>query len=113
MLKERIETDVLCVGGGIAGLMAAIRAGEHGVKVAVAEKANTLYSGNGGLGNDHFLCYIPEIHGPDINAFIRAAQQSVTGGMRHIDWLHTWLENTHDIVKLWDSWGIPIKYHGK
>ena len=58
-----IETDVLCVGGGIAGLMAAIRAAELGAKVVVAEKGNTLTSGAGGLGNDHFLCYLPDVHG--------------------------------------------------
>ncbi|NCF29299.1 MAG: FAD-binding protein, partial [Gammaproteobacteria bacterium] len=46
-----IEADVLCIGGGIAGLMAAIRASELGAKVVVAEKGNTLTSGAGGLGN--------------------------------------------------------------
>ncbi len=30
MEEQRVETDVLCVGGGIAGLMAAIRASELG-----------------------------------------------------------------------------------
>jgi succinate dehydrogenase/fumarate reductase flavoprotein subunit len=37
MATQRIETDVLVVGGGIAGLMAAIRAREFGVKVVVAD----------------------------------------------------------------------------
>ena len=36
MKTERVEADVLCVGGGIAGLMAAIRASELGAKVVVA-----------------------------------------------------------------------------
>ena len=39
----------------------------QGAKVVVAEKANTLRSGAGATGNDHFICYIPEIHGPDID----------------------------------------------
>jgi succinate dehydrogenase/fumarate reductase flavoprotein subunit len=67
---ETIEADVLCIGGGIAGLMAAIRAAELGVKVVVAEKGNTLTSGAGGMGNDHFLCYLPEIHGQDMKPFL-------------------------------------------
>lgn len=113
MRIERVEADVLCVGGGIAGLMAAIRAAELGVKVVVADKGNTLHSGSGGGGNDHFLCYIPEIHGTDIKPTIEAVQRSLTGGMRHIDFLRTWLEKTFDIVKLWDSWGIPMKYEGR
>ena len=35
--KTPLETDVLVVGGGIAGLMAAISAAEQGVEVVVAE----------------------------------------------------------------------------
>jgi len=70
-LKERrIETDMLCIGGGVVGLMAAIRASECGSRVLEAEKANTFYSGFGGLGNDHFMCYLHEIHGPDIQPII-------------------------------------------
>jgi len=65
-----IETNVLCVCGGIAGLMAAIHAAEHGAKVVVAEKGNTLTSGAGGMGNDHFLCFLPEIHGKDLKPFV-------------------------------------------
>jgi succinate dehydrogenase/fumarate reductase flavoprotein subunit len=45
MKKDIVETDVLCVGGGIAGLMAAIRASEHGARVVVADKANPVRSG--------------------------------------------------------------------
>jgi succinate dehydrogenase/fumarate reductase flavoprotein subunit len=37
-VEELVEADVLCIGGGIAGLMAAIKAGELGAKVVVAEK---------------------------------------------------------------------------
>ena len=55
MKREIVETDVLCIGGGIAGLMAAIRAREVGAKVVVADKANTLRSGAGATGNDHIM----------------------------------------------------------
>ena len=65
MEEQRVECDVLCVGGGIAGLMAAIRAAELGAEVIVAEKGNARYSGCGRSGNDHFETYIPEVHGPD------------------------------------------------
>ncbi|MEI7672868.1 MAG: FAD-binding protein, partial [Deltaproteobacteria bacterium] len=44
--KQVREVDVLVVGGGIAGLMAAIHAADEGVNVAVAEKANTKRSGS-------------------------------------------------------------------
>ncbi|MDR2088882.1 MAG: FAD-binding protein [Clostridiales Family XIII bacterium] len=59
---ERLRTDVLIVGGGIAGSMAAIRAKEEGVDVIVLEKANTWRSGNAGGGVDHLQSYIPALH---------------------------------------------------
>ena len=62
-IKERLESDVLIVGGGIAGLMAAIAAADKGASVTLLDKANTKRSGAGATGNDHFLCYIPEKHG--------------------------------------------------
>jgi succinate dehydrogenase/fumarate reductase flavoprotein subunit len=111
--KERhIETDVLCVGGGIAGLMGAIRAAEGGARVLVAEKSNVLYSGSGGLGNDHFMCYIPEVHGPDIEPLLADFQKGQQGGLRPRKFIRTWFERSHEIVKLWHQWGIPMKYNG-
>jgi flavin-dependent dehydrogenase len=47
MKTDIIEADVLCIGGGPTGLMAAIRAAELGAKVVVADKCNTLHSGSG------------------------------------------------------------------
>jgi succinate dehydrogenase/fumarate reductase flavoprotein subunit len=113
MKKEVVEADLLCVGGGIAGLMAAIRAAEFGAKVIVAEKGNTKSSGAGRVGNDHFQCYIPEIHGSDIRPLIKELQYSFKFAMRDASFVQTWLEKSFDIVKLWDSWGIPMKYKGK
>ncbi|MBW2609467.1 MAG: FAD-binding protein [Deltaproteobacteria bacterium] len=113
MFVEKVRTDILCVGGGIAGLMAAIRASELGADVIVADKANTRYSGSSGAGNDHFMCYIPEIHGPDIRPIIEEVQRSLVAGMTHSDFVPIWLERTFDIIKLWDSWGIPMKYNGR
>jgi len=113
-IKERIiESDVLCIGGGIAGLMAAQRAAELGVKVVVAEKANTRFSGSGATGNDHFLCYIPEIHGSDVEPIIDEFQLGQQGGLRHRSFVRTWLLHSEKMVKLWDQWGIPMKFNGK
>lgn len=114
---ETIESDVLCVGGGIAGLMAAISAREVGATVVVAEKGNALYSGRGRAGNDHFWCYIPEVHGSDMDSFLKEClkgpklriMQAGTG----MKVLRTFLETSFEVVKLWDSWGIPMKHDGK
>jgi succinate dehydrogenase/fumarate reductase flavoprotein subunit len=115
MKIEDLEVDVLCIGGGIAGLMAAIRASELGCSVIVAEKGNTSRSGEARAGNDHFWCYIPEVHGQDIEAFIQECLLTQLGqfvmGLGP-DVIRTLLEKSFDIVKLWDSWGIPMKYNG-
>ncbi|MBW1803721.1 MAG: FAD-binding protein [Deltaproteobacteria bacterium] len=39
MQTETVKTDVLCIGAGIAGLMASIRAAELGAKVILIDKA--------------------------------------------------------------------------
>jgi len=116
MEVEHKETDVLCVGGGIGGLMAAIRASELGARAMVAEKGNALHSGKGGGGCDHYLCYIPEVHGSDMDAFIEEMLQTQ---QRHnfeglgMNRVRVHIARTFDIVKIWENWGIPMKYHGK
>jgi succinate dehydrogenase/fumarate reductase flavoprotein subunit len=111
---ERItlKADVLCIGGGPAGLMAAIRAAELGSSVIVADKSNTLYSGSAGAGNDHYMAYIPEVHGPDTKPILNEYLHHPQSGIRP-EFARLWLENSFEIVKLWDSWGIPMKYKGK
>ncbi len=113
MEQTVIKSDVLCIGGGIAGLMAAIRAAELGARVVVAEKGNTLRSGCGGMGNDHFRCYIPEYHGPDIRPIVNEISNAPGAGPRPAGMVQAWMEKSFDIVQLWDRWGIPMKHHGK
>ncbi|MDR2664716.1 MAG: FAD-binding protein [Oscillospiraceae bacterium] len=53
--KENVvESDVLVVGGGVAGCRAAIAALQQGASVAVAERGFTKRSGLGGAGVDHW-----------------------------------------------------------
>lgn len=113
MKREVVEADVLCVGGGVAGLMAAIRAAESGAQVVVAEKANPIRSGSAGIGCDHFKCYLPEYHGPDMKPVLEASYRSNTGFMRDKSFIDKWVAKTPEIVKLWESWSIPMKYKGE
>jgi succinate dehydrogenase/fumarate reductase flavoprotein subunit len=113
MKIDTFKTDVLCVGGGIAGLMAAIHASESGLDVTVVDKANTVRSGCGATGCDHFRCYIPEVHGPDIEPMVESLLRSARGAMRTKVFARTWMERSFEVVRLWESWGIPMKYNGK
>ena len=54
-VEKRIETDVLIIGAGVAGGLAAVGAAKRGVAVAVVDKAPILISGSGGAGLDHYL----------------------------------------------------------
>ena len=53
--ERKVHTDVLVLGGGIAGCWAAISAAREGAKVAIVEKGATIRSGSGGSGCDHWL----------------------------------------------------------
>jgi succinate dehydrogenase/fumarate reductase flavoprotein subunit len=64
-----LDTDVLVVGGGVAGTMAAIPALEAGLKVVICEKGKVLdHCGSIGCGVDHYLTVMdtgPEWDTPD------------------------------------------------
>lgn len=49
-----VETDVLVVGGGVAGCRAAISARQKGATVAVVDRGFSKRSGEGGVGVDHW-----------------------------------------------------------
>ena len=56
-----VKTDVLVIGGGIAGCFAAIRASEMGSDVVLLEKATVRRGGSVGPGMDHvFIGVHPE-----------------------------------------------------
>ncbi len=56
--EREIDADVLVIGGGIAGCWAAISAARQGARVALVEKGDTVRSGSGGPGCDHW-CNAP------------------------------------------------------
>jgi succinate dehydrogenase/fumarate reductase flavoprotein subunit len=56
--EHELDIDVLVLGGGIAGCWAAISAARKGVRVALVEKGDTVRSGAGGPGCDHW-CQCP------------------------------------------------------
>jgi succinate dehydrogenase/fumarate reductase flavoprotein subunit len=92
--------------------MAAIGAARQGARVLVAEKAHSLRSGAGATGNDHFMCYLPEKHGPDIEPILRELLNSQIGGFHDIPLSRRFLEQSFDRVRDWDAWGIDMRPSG-
>ena len=68
---EEIIADVLVIGGGVAGLQAAINAARLGAKVAVLERGHAKRSGRGGSGVDHW-------HGAVTNPCSRVTPEQYT-----------------------------------
>ena len=112
--RKTLEADVVIAGGGIGGAMAAISAREAGAeRVVVLEKCNVRRSGSGATGNDHFSCYIPEVHGPDIEPVLREAMGSLIGQNKDPGMIRLHLEESFDIVRKWEEWGINMRPLGK
>lgn len=110
--KEIVKTDFLIVGGGIAGLEAAITASKLGVKTIIAEKADTRRSGSGANGNDHFMCYIPECHGNDFELVISEIRETMEGPWQDIDMLKYMMKRSKELVLEWESYGINMRPTG-
>lgn len=111
--EEIKECDVLIVGGGIGGLMAAIAAADCGVRVMVAEKSDTRRSGSGATGNDHFNCYIPEYHQCELETVLNELNNSMVGGNADPYIQRKFLERSLEVVQDWHKWGIDMQPHGK
>jgi succinate dehydrogenase/fumarate reductase flavoprotein subunit len=92
--------------------MAAIAAADSGAKVVVTEKANSKRSGSGATGNDHFRCYIPEVHGDDMEPLVRTINDSHSGGVLDRHLTIVFLKESFARVKDWETWGIPMRPHG-
>lgn len=108
-----VVTDILIIGGGIAGLQAAITAKEKGAEhVLVCEKADTRRSGCGSTGNDHFMCYLPEVHGEDLELVVEEVLDTMEGPLQDRIMLEKLLRRSREIVKKWESYGIPMRPYG-
>jgi adenylylsulfate reductase, subunit A len=125
-----LETDLLVVGGGVAGTMAAIPALEAGLKVIVCEKGKVLdHCGSIGCGVDHYLTVMdtgpewdtPEFlirHVPELTDYI--VDMAVAGRViREMPRIFRRLESfgvnfrdrkTGDYYRL-RSFGLPGTYH--
>ena len=111
--KEIMKSDFLIIGGGIAGLEAAITAASLGIQTIVAEKADTRRSGSGANGNDHFMCYIPECHGDNFDLVISEIRETMEGPWQDLDMLRNMMRRSFELVKEWESYGICMRPTGK
>src|SRR3990172_7954751 len=108
-----IDTDVLIIGGGLAGCMAAIKAAEYDVTVTIAEKANTLASGCAGTGVDHMWAYIPPVHekmGYSIEDLIESHTKAIAHGFISDDLIQLVARESYNRMLDLEKFGLNFRF---
>lgn len=107
-IKNFREVDVLVVGGGLGGCMAALHAHREGADVLVVEKANVRRSGGAGTGNDHFGgIVIPGLSEWSVEDLVRDHTELAFGFVNQ-DLIHAMAAEGFDRVKDLEQMGIEF-----
>ena len=103
---KRFETDVLIVGGGIAGCFAAIKAKDCGLDVVMVDKGHVGKIGASAFAGGYYGVYTPE-WGHDFDASMKEVCQAGEY-INHQDWMEIVLKESYDRYKDLVSWGIEF-----
>lgn len=106
-------SDVLVIGGGLAGCMAAIKASDCGATVTLVEKANTLASGCAGTGVDHMWAYIPPVHekmGYSIEDLMESHTTAIAHGFVEPELLHLIARESYNRMLDLEKFGLNFRY---
>ncbi|MFH1626318.1 MAG: FAD-binding protein [Pseudomonadota bacterium] len=124
MALERIpdqimETDLLIIGGGAGGCVAALRAVESGMKVLLWEKAGILRSGSASVGIRSIRNVLP----PELSleeVAERISKGELIGGEERLfrgivdeNILYAGYRDCWDLVKDLERWGIDFHWKGE
>ncbi|MFO7785382.1 MAG: FAD-binding protein [Thermodesulfobacteriota bacterium] len=82
---HELTTDVLIVGGGLAGTNAAMGAAENGADVVIADKGAIERSGDIGGGVDHFMAFLNQDPEWDTREAFLGYVDKVGRGTGHLD----------------------------
>lgn len=106
--ENRIETDVLIIGGSFAGCCAGISAARRGAKVAVVDKAPLERSGCGGAGIDHWNSIFENPKSPwKTEEIIEKTMQSGVHSLAHRDYIA--MKGAWDALLEVEKMGLPIR----
>jgi succinate dehydrogenase/fumarate reductase flavoprotein subunit len=106
MDRRKIETDILVIGGGLAGAFASLKAKEAGTRDI------TLVS-KGKLGKDSISTFAAGVYralfpGDDRTAWFTkmALDESLGAGLYDEEWLNIWLDESYSTVLDMEKWGV-------
>ena len=107
-MTEKFSTDVLIIGGGAAGLFAAIRLSEFNpeTKILIVEKADVRRSGCLASGVNALNAYIGKGHTPE--DYVEYAANDAHGIARR-DLLFTMAERLNHVTKIIERLGLTIE----
>lgn len=100
-IKDRYETDVLVIGGGFAGLFAALRASEAGLSVTLIDK--------GSVGRSGMSPWAEGIAGFDVDKHdMQSVLDEISLDSEYLndrDWMELHLRNVSRVLEEFRSWG--------
>lgn len=105
-----MDTDLLVVGGGVAGSMAAIPALEAGLKVVICEKGKVLdHCGSIGCGVDHYLTVMDTGPEWDTPEFLIKHVPELTDGIVDMAVASRVIHEMPRIFRKLESFGVDFK----
>jgi succinate dehydrogenase/fumarate reductase flavoprotein subunit len=101
-----IETDVLVIGGGIAGCFAAIKAREQGARVVLVDKAFTAKSGGTLVAGAGYMFFNPEL-GHNLEASLHAISKNGEY-LNNREWTEVIMNDSWATYQDLLSWGVEF-----
>ncbi len=104
--EERIETDILIIGGGLAGAFAAIKAKEAGAdRVTLVSKGKIGKDSISTFAAGIFTMIFPEDDREDLIR-LWGLSEAYGAGLYDEEWLNIWLEENYDRVLDMERYGV-------
>ncbi len=104
-----IETDVVVVGGGVAGCLAVVGAAEAGARVVVCEKGGIIErSGSVGAGVDHFIAVLEEGPEWDTPEYLLRHVPALTEGVTDMDVAARMIYGLKGMVRRLEEMGVDF-----
>jgi succinate dehydrogenase/fumarate reductase flavoprotein subunit len=111
-VERTIDTDVLVIGGGMAGCFAAIKARQKNLAVTLVDKAVVGRSGATHFSEGDFTFFNPE-RGHDMNAWINQINRA-SEYLNDRDWTEVVLRDSYDRYQDLVRWGVKfVEMDGK
>ncbi|MBN1105935.1 MAG: FAD-binding protein [Deltaproteobacteria bacterium] len=104
-LGEVISTDLLIIGGGIGGIVSAIKAKEHPVDVLIVEKATAGWAGKAPKGGGILWVLTAE---DDLEKFVDYHVRVIGDFLNDQELLYAMARETLSAIEQIESWGAKI-----